>query len=113
MHIGGRPEALSSVFCNFSCNSAVAPDYFNVAGTQLQVTINSGVGGLTNVGTLEKAAKAFLDAYVKTQGTTKQRADAGIQEANRVIANSKLDEDQGDSVVPRLRISLSGLRLHY
>jgi len=70
---GPRPGVDASVLCNFSCNSNVNKDFFVPSGKrdQIQVTIRSGKDGYTTVGTLEKAANAFIKAYLGAKGNTK------------------------------------------
>lgn len=72
---------------------------FNFAGkNQFMVTVNSGVDGITNSSTLEKAANAFAKTYMAT-GNVQKAVDA----ANKVIAKNpgKYQENVGDLVVVR------------
>lgn len=98
-----RPESSAEVVCQFSCNSADNYDFFeNEAGlVQTQVVVNSGSDGLTAVGTLEKAANAFVKTYVTNNGSV---ADAA-KSANRVI-NEKVEGNinEKDKVEVRLKI---------
>jgi RHS repeat-associated protein len=98
-----RPEASAGVICNFSCNSVQNYDLFeNTAGLiQTQVVVNGGSDGLTAVGTLEKAANAFVQTYVTPNGSV---ADA-VSSANRVInerVKGNMNED--DRVEVRLKV---------
>ncbi|MBX3279789.1 MAG: RHS repeat-associated core domain-containing protein, partial [Acidobacteria bacterium] len=95
-----KPLVNAEVICNFSCNSAMRSDYFNFRSTtSITVTINSGPEGLTNLGTLEKAAEAFARAYAQAQGTIKDKVEAGRRAAQAVIDKSLDREiDRGDRI---------------
>jgi RHS repeat-associated protein len=97
---GGRPETSASVVCNFSCNSSANSAFFEYKGTgQIQVTVSGGRDGYTTVGTLERAANAFVKAYAKSKGSTEKRVKAGIAAANRVIREDRKRRiNRGDRV---------------
>jgi RHS repeat-associated protein len=100
---GAKPETNATVVLNFSCNSVKNTDFFNLTGngTQYVIGIDSGRSGNggTGIGTMEKAAAAFIKAYTTTKGTVDQRVNAGISAAQKVISSSTIDADQGDRVV--------------
>jgi RHS repeat-associated protein len=100
---GSRPDTNATVVLNFSCNSAKNTDLFNLTGkgSQYVIGIDSGQSGMggTGVGTMEKAAAAFIKAYANTQGTVEQRVQAGIKAAQSKIDSSGASADAGDKVV--------------
>lgn len=95
-----KPDSNASVICNFSCNSVTRSDYFNNTGKGFQatVTVSSGRDGYTALGTLEKAAGAFVKAYTDAKGSTQDRMAAGIKAAQKVLDASKVKIDGGDTI---------------
>jgi hypothetical protein len=95
-----KPQASASVICNFSCNSSANSGFFDNKGKgQITVTVNSGKDGLTTVGTLERAANAFVRAYVQAKGSTDDRVKAGVRAANNVIYQDRnRRSNRGDKV---------------
>jgi hypothetical protein len=100
---GTKPEASADVICNFSSNSSANSNFFSYTGQgQILVTVNSGKEGLTTVGTLERAANAFVKAYVQTKGSTQDKVNAGIAAGNAVIRkDSGRPVNRGDKVEER------------
>jgi len=103
---GPKPEVTAPVFGNFSCNSNANTSAFftfKSKGQQFTVTVDSGEDGYTAVGTLENAAKAFVQAYASTKGTTEAKVAAGTAAANKIIEadrNRKFGHNHvGDKVV--------------
>jgi RHS repeat-associated protein len=100
---GPRPDTNASVVLNFSCNSAKNTDFFNLTGkgSQYVIAIDSGTSahGGTGIGTMEKAAAAFVTAYANTKGTMEQKVQAGVKAAQSKIDNSGSADDKGDRVV--------------
>jgi RHS repeat-associated protein len=100
---GPKPVANSAVIGNLSCNSAFRSDYFTLTGKGFQVTItvNGGRDGASSLGTLEKAANAFVKVYASTKGTIEEKAMAGAIAAQKVFDRSRAETDQGDRIVPQ------------
>ncbi|HYM01280.1 MAG TPA: hypothetical protein VEZ90_20135 [Blastocatellia bacterium] len=96
-----KPDTNAAAVCNFSCNSATRSDYFNFTGDgfQASIAVDSGKEGNSALGTLEKAANAFVKAYAKTKGSKQDKTLAGIAAAQRVFDSSGVPIDRGDKVV--------------
>ena len=94
-----KPDMSAKVFVNFSCDSSSpGGSYFNFTGQgQVTVTIFSGPNGVTNGDTLEKAANAFVNTYVTSNGDYQKAAQA----ANKVITDSveQAPDDKYDQVM--------------
>jgi hypothetical protein len=56
--------------------------------------VDGGKDGFTSVGTLEKAAAAFVKTYVTTNGDI----DKATKAAQQVIDDSAVEMDKGDKV---------------
>jgi RHS repeat-associated protein len=96
---GAVPESSASVLGTFACNSSKNPhDYVTPTASQFQVAVDSGKDGLTSMGTLEKAGAAFAKAYVATKGSTKDKVNAGLKAANKVIKEDKKVEFRGKRI---------------
>jgi hypothetical protein len=85
-----KPEVTAQVMVNFSCDSSgQGANYFNFTGKgQLMVTLNGGKDGVTNAGTIEKAASIFVRVYASTQGTYLERTRAAAAAAQKFIEES-------------------------
>jgi hypothetical protein len=96
-----KPDASAAVVCNFSCNSVESSSYFNNTskGFQITLAIEGGKDGYTNVGTLEKAANAFINAYTQAKGSARERWEAGAKAAQGAIDTSRARKDKDDRVV--------------
>jgi RHS repeat-associated protein len=101
---GARPATTANVVCLFACNTASNGNSFFTFtgdGQQRVVTVNSGKDGYTAVGTLEKAAKAFVDIYVSTNGDLKKATKAFNEvlkaDKERKYKDTKINE--GDKAV--------------
>ena len=98
----GKPETNASVVLNFGCNTGRNSDFFNLTGSGPQYVIGVLAGnksGMTSIPVLEKAAEAFVKAYSTTNGTLRERVDAGIKAAQKVISTSPDPSDRGGQVV--------------
>ncbi|MCC6744908.1 MAG: RHS repeat-associated core domain-containing protein, partial [Acidobacteria bacterium] len=93
-----KPEASAKVICSFTCDaSSKTGAYFTYTGVgQVVVVVNSGKDGETNVGTLEKAAHAFVRAYIASEGDVNKAAAAASAEI--AAAGKKHERDRGDTV---------------
>lgn len=100
---GAKPEGAAPVFGNFSCNSSLQSNYFTFSGNGFQVTVDGGVDGGSGIGTLEKAANAFVKAYAQTKGSIAQKAEAGRVAAQNVFDRSRVEMDRGDKIILKPR----------
>jgi hypothetical protein len=97
-----KPETNASVVCSFTCASSAAPNYFDFKGTgQELVTVNSGKEGRTTVGTLERAAAAFVRSYVQGKDGIRAAQNAIKQDANVEDKKRKEKPNAGDTVERR------------
>ena len=95
---GAKPDTQATVVANLSCNaSRNGGAYFSFTGNnQVMVTMNSNWDGVTSFDALDKAADAFVKAYMNTGGNVQKAIDA----ANKVLQSipGETRQNVGDRV---------------